>query len=130
MNDSFPGLRVVQHSTIPASPVALGRAPWGGNDAPQMPRLQVAIPVLAPTRFSERAHLAGDQAGAAYLRKLERIGEAMAFKSAPSRFKPEIWEQVLTTAHYPEMALGRVLAAIRDGLLELDDWFEVVRRIH
>lgn len=116
MNDSFPGLRVAQHSTIPASPVALGRAPWGGNDGPQTPHLQVAIPVLAPTRFSERAHLAGDQAGAAHLRKLERIGEAMAIKSAPGRFMPEIWEQVLTTAHYPEMALGRVLAAIRNGL--------------
>lgn len=116
MNDSFPGLRVVQHSTIPATAIALGRASWGGNDGAEALHLQVAIPVPAPTRFSERARLARDWEAAAHLQKLEHIGEVLASKSAPSCFKPEIWEQVLTAAHYPEMALRRVLEAVRHGL--------------
>ena len=104
----------VAHSTIPAEPVSIGRAAWGGNSV-TVQGLEVGIVGAEPQRFSVRARLAGNLEEAAYLEHLEIIGLQLSAASTPSRFDAAKWEQVLRMVNYPEQALHRLLHAINVG---------------
>src|SRR5262245_42184778 len=117
MNDSSsasPRVASTSHS-IPAAPVALGAAMWGGPLQDPACQFQVCVVGEEPPRFSARARTAGRPDEAARLEELEEIGMRLLAVSSPSRFNPETWERILRMACYPEHALGPLLRLIRRG---------------
>jgi hypothetical protein len=114
-NSSLAGLQaVIAHATIPAAPVALGQARWGGQTE-FLDTLQVSVIGDEPPRFSVRAQAAGRAEESAYLAGVEEIGLQLSAASSPSRFNVQTWERILTMVEYPEHALVPLLQAMRQG---------------
>jgi hypothetical protein len=116
MNDSsLTGLQAVSaHATIPAIPVALGQARWGGQTE-FLDTLQVSVIGDEPPRFSVRAQAAGRAEESAYLAGVEEIGLQLSAASSPSRFNVQTWERILTMVEYPEHAIVPLLRTMRQG---------------